>query len=205
MASILPLAKTINTSRYNLNPASFDIVNNSPYATWANSTISADTPKGVLGGMVAVISGTDWQASVGAGVTLTTAVNGRVTIKESAATYCAVLGLFSGNSEGNAFENAPAAASGIVPVYDAPGLFEVYVFETSASNSSSANGLLSTYYQGCPLFCSPYGLLTCERPSTISTGVASAAGVDMVIGYCVKVPTASDLMMGVKLISPRIS
>ena len=135
MSTINALSKVFNcSSRFSLASASFDITN---YNNLTNNTLSADTPKGVLGGMVATLnSGTDWQAAVGLSVTFASVPAGRPTANKITASYPA-LGLFAGNSEGNAFENAPAAASGIVPIYMDFGLYEVYVFESHTQAGAS--------------------------------------------------------------------
>lgn len=232
MASILPVAKTINTSRFSLYANSFDATNNAALASETkgqNLTLSTDTPKGVLGGMVAVLnagaspsstSGTDWQVGIGTTLAWTsqsTVANGRITITDNAApTLPSVgsaqgwpVGLFGGNSEGNAFENAPSAASGIVSVYLAPAVFEIYVFETCYAGSTtsclSQTGI-SPYTIGCPLFCSPYGLLTPEMPiygeATLSAKISGYYAVDVPIAICCKVPTTTDMMLGVILLPP---
>lgn len=195
MSTINPLSKNYNcSSRFTLASESFDITN---YNNVTNSTLSADTPKGVLGGMVAVMnSGTDWQSAVGLSVTFASVPTGRPTANKVTSTYPA-LGLFAGNSEGAAFENAPAAASGIVPIYMGKGLlFEVYVFETHTVASVSQ---IATYAIGLPLYCSPYGFLTCEAPTTQDNTATYTAGTgnDVILGHVTKVPTSSDLSLGV--------
>jgi len=178
MALIEPLSKVINASNFNLLAAAFDITNFRAAGAPANSTLTADTPKGVLGGSVALAGTGDWQAAN--------------------ATHIAGmrLGLFGGNSEGNAFENSPAAASGVVPIYMGDGLFLIYAFESHSADSAYGT-IMSTYDIGDPLYSSPFGLLTPELPSTMAD---HASGVDTVIANVVKVPTASDLELGIKLI-----
>jgi hypothetical protein len=192
-STIQPLGKVLCTSRFSLEANAFDIVN---YNNKTNLTLSADTPKGVLGGSVAAMAGNPWEAGAAASVTFATPQAGRT----NRITHIAkALGLFGGNSEGNAFENAPAAASGIVPIYMNGGLFEIYVFESHAEAGTSQ---LSTYALGGLLYCSPWGLITCEAPTT-QDGTATftdATGTDVVIALCTKVPSASDLRLGLKLL-----
>jgi len=192
-STIQPLGKVLCTSRFSLEANAFDIVN---YNNKTNLTLSADTPKGVLGGSVATTAANPWEAGAAASVTFATPQTGRT----NRITHIAkALGLFGGNSEGNAFENAPAAASGIVPIYMNGGLFEIYVFETHTEPGVSQ---LATYAIGGLLYCSPWGLITCEAPTT-QDGHATftdATGTDVVIAVCTKVPSASDLRLGLKLL-----
>ena len=76
------------------------------------------------------------------------------------------------------------------------GLFDVFVFETHAANSAYAS-ILASYTLGAKLYASPFGLLTNEVPSGLSAPYTS--GVDTVAGYVTRVPTASDLELGIKL------
>jgi len=175
-ATIRPLDIQKVSSKWALATAAFDISNavSSTRLLNPNSTLSVDTPKGVLGGMVARASGA-WEAREG----VHTAVP---------------LGLFNGNSEGNPFENAPAIASGVVPIYMHGGAFLVYVFETHAHESAFAS-ILSTYDVGDVLYCSAFGFLTTELPASHST-----PGTNHAVAVCTKVPTASDLELGIKLL-----
>jgi hypothetical protein len=178
MELIKPLRKVICSSRYALKTSAFDLVNtpSGSFRLGGNDTITADIPKGILGGSVARASG-DWEAREG----IHTAQP---------------LGLFAGQSEGNAFENSPAIASGIVPIYFGGGDFLVYVFETHAHESAYAAKTLSTAYAvGTALYCSAFGLLTNEVPSAHGT-----PGVDVKVAIVTKTPSASDLEMGIQLV-----
>lgn len=176
MELIRPLDKVTASSRWALKTASFDI-DNTPSGSrllGANSTVGSDTPKGILGGMVAKCSA-DWEAAEG----IHTAYP---------------IGLFAGQSEGNAFENTPAIASGVVPVYMNGGAFLLYFFETHAAESAYST-ILSTYDIGDMLYCSKFGGLTTEAP-----GGMSPAGTNWVVAIAAKIPTATDLELGIKLL-----
>jgi len=195
--SINPLSKNITASRFQLASDSFDIANFQPggAGNQSNDTLSADTPKGVLGGAVAATDlGNDWQSAIAAGVTHDTPITGRgnqITLSLPA------LGLYSDNSEGNAFENSPAAASGTVGIFMTGGLFELFVFETHTAADVIQ---LAAYTIGAPLFVSPYGLITVEAP-TVQDGVAGlSAGIDVILANVTKAPTATDLSIGLKLL-----
>jgi hypothetical protein len=174
---IKPLDKVITSSRWDLNADSFDRVNYRPGSDPPNSTLNPDTPKGVLGGMCAVPTA-DWESGDGDH------------------TAEVVLGLFNLGSEGNAFENAPAAASGKVAIHMHGGDFDLFVFETNSADSPYAS-ILASYTIGATLYCSPFGLLTPEVPSGLGD---HAGGVDTPVAVCVKVPTASELECGIKLL-----
>jgi len=187
------LDKVTNSSAYTLKSSSFDRDNyHSDAGTGAhvsNLNFDADTPKGVLGGSVASLSvgGNNWEA------------------RDGAKNYRPI-GLFSGNSEGNAFENAPAAASGKVGVYMNGGHFLVYAFETNEGAPSGSTpsityaSCLNSYAIGSPLYCSGEGLLTpvanTSDPSSVGYTTGSGAWY---VGLCTKVPTASELELGVLL------
>lgn len=176
MQLIRPADKVTASSRYSLQTAAFDISNtpSSSFRLNPNTNITTDFPRGVLGGGCARASGA-WEAREG----IHTAP---------------VLGLFANNSEGNAFENSPAIASGVVPIYMNGGTFFLYIFETHSHNSAYAS-VLSSYSVGQELYCSAFGLLTHELPSA-----QTAPGTDRPIAICAKVPTASDLELGIKLL-----
>lgn len=177
--SIKPLDKVINSSRWELRSADFDIVNFRSGGAPANATLNADTPKGVLGGSVALQTAA-WECG----------------LADHTMTQGQSLGLFNLGSEGNAFENAPAAASGVVSVYMHGGTFEVFVFETNSADAPYSD-ILGSYTIGALLYCSPFGLLTPEVPSGLND---HAGGVDTVVASVAKVPTATDLELGIKLL-----
>ena len=105
-----------------------------------NTTLSANTPRGVLGGSVAAVSdGDDY-----------TAIPGTADI--------APLGLFVNDAAGAAFENAPAVASGKIAVMKGQGSVEIDVFETR----NAADNADLVYAVGEDLFSSAQGFLTNE-------------------------------------------
>jgi len=61
---------------------------------------------------------------------------------------------------------------------------------------------VAPYALGGALYCSAYGLLTVELPTTAdgTTGMTGTTAADIVIGTIVKVPTTSDLVLGVKML-----
>lgn len=176
MQLIRPLNKVTASSRYSLQTAAFDLNNtvSGSYRLNPNTNITSDFPKGILGGSCARASG-NWEAREG--------------IHTSP-----VLGLFANNSEGNAFENSPAIASGIVPIYMNGGDFLLYVFETHAHQTAYAS-ILGNYDVGDKLYCSAFGLLTTELPSA-----HASPGTDDPVAICTKAPVAADLELGIKLL-----
>ena len=173
--TIEPQGKVLNTSVFELKSSAFDVVNYRPAGAPPNSTMSADTPKGVLAGSVAALGAADWEADQCLHTKLP-------------------IGLFSGQSEGNPFENSPASASGKVGIYLAGGLFLVYVFETNGAQAAYTD-LLASWAVGTLVYCSPYGLLTRELPSA-----QAVPGTDNVIGVTTLVPTSASLVLGLKLL-----
>lgn len=186
--SISPLKKMRSSSRYALLASAFDKVNyQTPDYTSGiptNLTITSDTPKGVLAGQVAVIdTGADWQCTFG---THQTALG-------------KVLGLFATNSEGAAYENSPVTASGYIGIYMDGGEFEVYIFETNSCVAADSDAsILASYTRGAALYISPFGFLTCQKPSTLGSPYNSGQ-VDNVVGYVTRTPTSSSLILGVRL------
>jgi hypothetical protein len=135
------------------------------YGVQTNSTLSVNTPRGVLGGSVAAASaGLDY-----------TVVPGTKALEP--------LGLFVNDAAGAAFENAPAVASGKVAVMKGQASVEVDVYETT----NEAGDADLTYAVGESLYASDQGLLTdvdssgtiiavCTKaPSTVSPTL----GLDM--------------------------
>lgn len=173
---IKPLRKNICSSRYALNTNAFDTVNtpSGSFRLTPNTTITVDTPMGVLGGSIGFQSG-DWEANLSNNTKYP-------------------LGLFAGNSEGNAFENAPAIASGVVPVYYGGGDFLVYVFETNAQDGGAAKTLSTAYAVNTPLYTSYFALLTNDLPSGAST-----PGINNIVAIVSKAPSSTDLEMGIRL------
>ena len=110
------------------------------YGVNTNTTLSVNTPRGVLGGSVAGISaGLDYTV-----VPCTDELR--------------PVGLFVNDAAGAAFENSPAVASGKIAVMKAQASVEVDVYETK-----NALGTLDlTYAVGDKLYCSAQNLLTNE-------------------------------------------
>jgi len=112
----------------------------SNYGVNTNSTLSVNTPRGVLGGSVAGCSpGLDYTA---------------VPCTDN----LAPLGLFVNDAAGAAFENSPAVASGKVAIIKGQASVEVDVYETR--NAAGAADLV--YAVGNSLYCSAQGLLSNE-------------------------------------------
>lgn len=124
------------------------------YGVNTNTTLSVNTPRGVLGGSVAAIS---------AGLAYTVV---------PMTTALMPVGLFVNDAAGAAFENSPAVASGKVAVMKAMASVEVDVYETRAAN----NGSDLAYHEGDYLYGSAQGFLTKETTaSAIVVGVVTKA------------------------------
>ena len=110
------------------------------YGVNTNTTLSINTPKGVLGGSVAGISaGNDY-----------TAVPCTKDLMP--------IGIFANDAAGAAFENSPAVASGKVTVIKGQASLEVDVYETR----NAADSADLTYVTGQKLYSSAQGFLTNE-------------------------------------------
>jgi hypothetical protein len=110
------------------------------YGVNTNTTLSVNTPRGVLGGSVAGLSaGLDYTV-----VPCTDVLR--------------PVGLFVNDAAGAAFENAPAVASGKVTVMKAMASVEVDVYETRGW----ADAADLVYAVGDLLYCSAQGFLTNE-------------------------------------------
>jgi len=113
------------------------------YGNNTNTTLSVNTPRGVLGGSVAGLSaGNDY--------TVVPCTNALMPV-----------GLFVNDAAGAAFENSPAVASGKVAVIKGQASVEVDVYETR----NAADTANISYAVGEKLYCSAYGLLTDEASS----------------------------------------
>jgi hypothetical protein len=134
--------------------ASDDCFTKANYGVNTNTSLSINTPRGVLGGSVAAVSaGLDYTV-----VPMTTSLM--------------PVGLFVNDAAGAAFENSPAVASGKVAVMKAMASVEVDVFET---RNAAANGDL-TYAVGGYLYGSAQGFLTNETTaSSVVIGVVTKA------------------------------
>jgi len=113
------------------------------YGVNTNTTLSVNTPRGVLGGSVAGIS-------AGLDYTVVPCTDELMPV-----------GLFVNDAAGAAFENSPAVASGKIAVMKAQASVEVDVYETR--NAAATANL--TYAVGEKLYCSAQGLLTNEASS----------------------------------------
>jgi len=124
------------------------------YGNNTNTTLSANTPRGVLGGSVAACSaGLDYTA-----VPMTTSLM--------------PLGLFVNDAAGAAFENSPAVASGKLAIMKGLASVEVDVYETR----NAADNADLTYAVGEKLYGSAYGLLTNETTaSSVVIGIVTKA------------------------------
>ena len=138
------------------------------YGNTTNSTLSAATPLGVLGGSVAAVSG---------GASYTAVPCNLVT---------PAVGLFVNNAAGNAFENSPAVASGVVSIIKGMASVEVDVYETYGC--AHGNTAATAYAVGDKLYSSAYGLLT-NNASTDAT----------VIGIVTKIPTVASPNLGLDM------
>jgi hypothetical protein len=92
-------------------------------------------------------------------------------------TFVRPLGLFINNAAGNAFENAPAAASGKGPYVSAQGSHGSQLFETQALGASTGGVALAqgddlTYVAGQELVASRNGYL---MPRTVPSGAATTS------------------------------
>jgi hypothetical protein len=126
----------------------------SNYGVNTNTTLSVNTPRGVLGGSVAAVSaGLDYTV-----VPMTTSLM--------------PVGLFVNDAAGAAFENSPAVASGKVAVMKAMASVEVDVYET---RNALDNADLA-YAVGNYLYGSAQGFLTKETTaSDVVIGVVTKA------------------------------
>lgn len=124
------------------------------YGVNTNTTLSVNTPRGVLGGSVAAVSaGFDY------------------TVVPMAASLQPV-GLFVNDAAGAAFENSPAVASGKVAIMKGMASVEVDVYETR----NAADNADLVYAVGNLLYGSAQGLLTKETTaSSVVIGVVTKA------------------------------
>lgn len=187
-ALVRRLSHSRASSRYPLASATFDVQNyRSGLSTNAglpgNLTITSDTPNGVLPGSVAIIStANDWESTFGS-------------YNSPAGS---VLGLYVRSAGGNFFENNQAAAGGVISILMDGGEFILPYFETSTTDNGYAS-ILGSYTRQCPLYISPFGLLSPLKPSTLSN-VYTSSPINNVVAICTKVPTASDLTLGIRLL-----
>ena len=128
--------------------------------------ITADTPNGVLGGMVAVISNND-EIDIYAG---------QGTVK----------GVFLNNSSDASFENIPAVASGKVTVMQGRGSYKTDIYETV---KEAGGAFAAPYAAGDLLYASNFGLLTKEDTGSGVVGVITSAPTvtDPFIGFDLRI------------------
>ena len=161
--------KTAPSSRYLAADPCFTTM--IPSAVWTNDRLGTDTPRGVLGGMVATISGS---------VDYTVNICTDLTSPDF---------LFLNDAAGAAFENAPSVASGkiaLLPIAGACDTLEVDVYETHTTGNVS---IMLSYTINAPLYVSSRGLIT-------NTNLHAGANS---IGKVVKVPTTASPRLGIKV------
>jgi hypothetical protein len=126
----------------------------SNYGVNTNTTLSVNTPRGILGGSIAAVSaGLDYTV-----VPMTTSLM--------------PVGLFVNDAAGAAFENSPAVASGKVAVMKAMASVEVDVYETR----NAADNADLTFAVGNYLYGSAQGFLTNQTTaSDVVIGVVTKA------------------------------
>jgi hypothetical protein len=129
--------------RSSLFAASATCFTKANYGNNTNTTISINTPRGVLGGSVAAVS-------AGADYTVYPCDKDLTP-----------LGLFMNDAAGAAFDNASAVASGKITVVKYASV-EVDVYETR----NAADNADLTYACGNKLYSSVYGLLTNEASTS---------------------------------------
>lgn len=135
-------------------------------AGMTSARITADSPDGVLGGMVAKFSD-----------------NYENDICDANSTP---VGIFLNDAAGEPFENTPAVASGKVTMMTSLGSYETDIYETR----NEANNADLLYAAGNLLYCSKNGLLTKDNSSnTFVVGVVAKAptATDPWLGFNSKV------------------
>lgn len=161
--------------------------------TTLNSTLSSATPKGVLGGSVVVVKGTD--------------LIGNPTPAASPDVAETPLGLFINDAAGYAFQSTSAAASGRAPYVDSMGTYEVRYYETNTRDAYGVHtATLITYAAGDKLYCdSRSGLLTnvapddlSSYPPTVTNGIIAASN-NQPVAILTRTPTAADISMRLAL------
>jgi hypothetical protein len=135
---------------------------------WTNDRLGPDTPRGVLGGMVATLSGGDYTVNIASDTTT-------------------VDYLFYNDAAGAPFENAPSVASGKIALLPLGrgDVVEVDVYETHAQAAGHASVMI-LYTINRPLYVSSNGMITAE-----------AVAGSKIVGRCVKVPTTASPRLGI--------
>jgi len=135
-------------------------------AGMSSSRITADTPDGALGGMVAKYSG-NYEVDISNNYT--------------------VAGIFINDAAGSPFENTPAVASGKCPMMTARGSYETDIYETR----NELNTLDLAYAAGNKLYVSQFGLITKDTTGGVDAllGVCSKApsATDPWLGFDLKI------------------
>lgn len=117
-----------------------------------NSTLSVNTPRGVLGGSVAGVS-------AGLDYTVVPCTDDLMPV-----------GLFVNDAAGAAFENSPAVASGKIAVMKCMASVEVDVYATTEADNTTP----VVFAVGEPLYSDAQGFLTNEvAASTVVVGVVT--------------------------------
>jgi len=139
------------------------------YGVNTNTTLSVNTPRGVLGGSVAGIS-------AGADYTVYPCTD-----------VLRPVGLFVNDAAGAAFENSPAVASGKVTVMKCMASVEVDVYETR----NALNNANLTYTVGNLLYSSAQGFLTNEA--------SNESAPKTVVGIVTKAPVTASPTLGLDM------
>jgi len=136
-----------------LDAASFNRVNyNNPSFTRTFGRISATTPNGALGGMIAKLTG-DYEVGIYNADT--------------------PFGIFLNDAAGSPFENTPAVASGKLTIMTGPGgEYETDLYETVNENGTALGTAWSAAI-GLPLYASDFGLLTTENTGSGVVGIVT--------------------------------
>jgi hypothetical protein len=134
-----------------------------------NTTLSINTPRGVLGGSVAAVSG-------GLDYTVVPCTD-----------VLRPVGLSVNDAAGAAFENSPAVASGKVAVMKCMASVEVDVYETVRQDNVTP----TVFTVGALLYSSAQGLLTDE--------VSNETNPPTIIGICMKKPTTASPTLGLDM------
>jgi len=125
-----------------------------------SSRITADTPDGALGGMIAKYSG-----------------NYEVDISDNHT----AAGIFLNDAAGSPFENTPTVASGKLVMMTSQGSYETDLYETR----NEADSADVTYTAGANLYVSDFGLITSEDTGSpiIGTVAKAPTSTDPFLGF----------------------
>jgi len=143
-----------------------------------STTLTGNTKRGVLGGSVCVARGDAGNGQVGGPPAVPDADN-------------KPLGIFINDAEGNAFENAPAPASGKGPYVSGQGSYGVRIYETSQQTTTGGGAVgdaLTAYKTGQSLYCGINGLLTNRANDSIEV---AASGTAKEVGTVIVAPDSS--------------